>query len=149
MVSLYYACICLSIVGAYCSCFSCCGCANVTIPTTTTSIADNAFNQCGGGTQLIHVIVTTKEPKWLLCWDFISLCMFVCIVIFLYVYTVWAKKTHDAIFWFNFFLLIEIKKVNRLFYSISSAESESSLKIKIRFLLPKKISILWDNRLRQ
>jgi len=40
-------------------CSSCCGCAIVTIPTTTTSIAANAFSYCGNGTQLITVIVTT------------------------------------------------------------------------------------------
>ena len=49
----------MSAEGAFCSCSSCCGCANVTILTNTTSIADNAFRSCGGGYQLISVIVTT------------------------------------------------------------------------------------------
>ena len=40
-------------------CSSCCGVAAVTIPTTTTSIAANAFFDCGGGYQLITVTITT------------------------------------------------------------------------------------------
>ena len=43
----------------YCSCSKCCGCSQVTIPTSTTSIASDAFFYCGGGTELIRVIVTT------------------------------------------------------------------------------------------
>ena len=46
----------LSVAGV---CSSCCGVAAVTIPTTTTSIASDAFYQCGGGTQLISVTITT------------------------------------------------------------------------------------------
>jgi hypothetical protein len=53
-------CLILSIVAQkYCSCSSCCGCANV-IVNTTTSIAPDAFNECGGnGYQLVNVIITT------------------------------------------------------------------------------------------
>ena len=43
----------------YCSCTTCCGCSHVIIPTDVTSIADNAFLQCGGGNLLKAVIITT------------------------------------------------------------------------------------------
>ena len=43
----------------YCSCSSCCGCSHVNIPTDVITIADLAFNQCGGGTELEEVIVIT------------------------------------------------------------------------------------------
>ena len=59
VLKIYDICICLSVEGVYCSCTACCGCANVTIPTTATSIANSAFYSCGGGTQLIHVIIST------------------------------------------------------------------------------------------
>ena len=59
------------------------------------------------------------------------------------------KKTQNAFFLVKFLFLIEIQKVNKLFYSIFSADSESGLKIIFIVVLSKKISILWDNRLRQ
>ena len=45
--------------GVYCSCSSCCGCENVIVPTTNTSIADYAFSSCGYGSGFLNVIVTT------------------------------------------------------------------------------------------
>jgi hypothetical protein len=57
--SLNCLCLFLSIVAQqYCSCSSCCGCANV-IVNRTTSIAPNAFDGCGGDYQLVNVIITT------------------------------------------------------------------------------------------
>ena len=53
------------IVGqVYCSCSACCGCVNVKIPTTNTSIKAYAFNNCSGtaaarATQLRNVIIPT------------------------------------------------------------------------------------------
>ena len=46
-------------IGGYCTCNSCCGCANVTIPTTTTTIEPQSFYHCGGGNELINLIIPT------------------------------------------------------------------------------------------
>lgn len=43
----------------YCSCSSCCGCSHVIIPTDVIAIEDFAFYQCGSGTELEAVIITT------------------------------------------------------------------------------------------
>ena len=49
----------LFLEGVYCSCSACCGCTDVTIPTNTTSIANNAFYNCQGGYQLSNVVIST------------------------------------------------------------------------------------------
>ena len=43
----------------YCICTACCNCSHVIIPTNVLSIANDAFKECGGGTQLLAVIITT------------------------------------------------------------------------------------------
>eukprot|EP01035_Chromulina_nebulosa_P055042 gene55042-75415_t len=42
------------------SCSSCCGLKNVTIPTTVSNIASYAFDHCGGGNELVAVVISTS-----------------------------------------------------------------------------------------